>query len=443
VQFCGFFVVSMQLLFFTVLTVWIQPFEFFHGVGFFIIALLLVISALMSGSEVAYFSLSPAQLSDILEKGGKREQLLLSLLNQPDKLLAAILIGNNLVNVGVVVLFTYLNSTLFDFSMLPLTGFLVQVVVVTLILLLFGEIIPKIYANQVNRSFALKMALPLSFLVKAFQPVSFFLMASTKGLNRHLGARVQNLSMHDLSNALDLTSNQIQEEKQILEGIVRFGNIDVKDIMTPRMDVVGADLFLGYKKLLAIIVEAGYSRMPVFEHSIDEVKGVLYIKDLLPYLNEADDFQWQKLIRSPYFVPESKRINDLLTEFQSSKIHLAVVVDEYGGTSGIVTLEDVLEEIVGEITDELDEEEVQYSKLDERTFLFEGKTLISDFLRVMELPQEYFDDWRGDAETLAGLLLEIKGEFPQKNSEIDVDVFRFAVKSLDNKRIKQLKVIRL
>lgn len=408
--------------------------------GLFVILLLLVASALISGSEVAFFSLSPANLNDFEQKESKNSNLVLELVKLPEKLLATILIANNFVNVGIVIISTYISSKMFDFSQFPLVGFLIEVVVITFMLLLFGEIIPKVYASQYATSFAVWMARPISLLSKLFSPLSVLLVNSTSFINRRFQKKKQNLSIDDISHALDITEDQITEDKKILKGIVKFGNIDVKEIMKSRVDVVTVDTQVQFKKLLSVIVESGYSRIPVYNDNFDNIKGILYIKDLLQHLNETDDFDWLALMRPAYFVPETKKINDLLNEFQSQKNHLAVVVDEYGGTSGIVTLEDILEEIVGEITDELDDDDILYEKLDNRTFIFEGKTLLNDFYRVAECKGYIFDNLKGDAETLAGLVLEFKGEIPKKNETIKILNFDFTIKSVDNRRIKKIEI---
>ena len=404
-----------------------------------VILLLLVASALISGSEVAFFSLSPVQHKELEEAQKSSCKTVLELLELPEKLLATILIANNFVNVGIVILSTYTTSKVFDFSQYPILGFMIEVVVITALLLLFGEIIPKVYANQYALRFARFMARPISILSRVFSPLSMILVNSTSFINKRFQKK-QNLSIDDISHALDITEGQITEDKKILKGIVKFGNIDVKEIMKSRVDVVAVDTETQFKKLLSVIVESGYSRIPVYEENFDQIKGVLYIKDLLPHLKEPDEFQWQKLLRKAYFVPETKKINDLLGEFQTKKNHLAIVVDEYGGTSGIVTLEDILEEIVGEITDELDDEDIIYEKLDDNTYEFEGKTLLNDFYRVAACEEDVFDELKGDAETLAGLVLEFKGEIPQKNETIKILNFDFTIKAVDNRRIKKIEI---
>jgi gliding motility-associated protein GldE len=304
----------------------------------------------------------------------------------------------------------------------------------------FGEILPKIYAIRYARKVARFMAVPIDICEKLFSPLSFLLVNSSAIFQRKFSHQGKNISMDDLSNALDLTQQGITEEKKILEGIVKFGNIDVREIMTPRVDVQGVNIQTPFRNLISLVIESGYSRIPVFQHNLDTIKGILYIKDLLPFLGKPDTFNWQSLMRQPYYVPETKKISDLLKEFQTSKIHMAVVIDEYGGTSGIITLEDILEEIVGDISDESDNEEVFHIKIDENNYLFEGKILLNDFFKVLNLDVETFDEVKGEAETLAGLILEQKGELPKKNEILNCLGFKFTVKSVDQRRIKQIQV---
>jgi gliding motility-associated protein GldE len=313
------------------------------------------------------------------------------------------------------------------------------VVIITFILLLFGEIIPKILATSKALSFSRFMAYPLLIITKVFKPFNYLLVSSTAQMSKRFSQK-RNISIDELSDALDITSGQHPEEKKILKGIVTFGHTEVREIMKPRLDVVALDITTGFNKLKSVVVESGYSRIPVYEHSFDEVRGVLYVKDLLPYINEPDDFNWQQLLREAYFIPESKKINVLLSEFQASRIHLAIVVDEYGGTCGIVSLEDILEEIVGEISDESDEEISLYTKIDDNNYLFEGKILLNDFAKVMNVSDSIFDDVRGEAETLAGVILEIMGYLPNKHDTITHKFFKFTIDSVDNKRIRRIKV---
>lgn len=399
---------------------------------------------MISGAEVAYFSIQNTDL-DTLEDGDSRRRGIEDLLDSPKTLLATILIANNFINVGIVVLSAFITSQLFDFSLYPALGFLVQVVAITFLILLFGEVLPKVYATKNALSFALRMSAPLTFLRKLFYPLSRILVRSTRFIDKRLQKRGESYSVEDLSQALELTHNEDSndEEQKILEGIVKFGSTNVRQIMKPRMDVICVDEEWDYNKVLNIIVESGYSRIPVYEDNFDQVKGVLYIKDLIPHQDEAESFTWQKLLRPAFFVPENKKIDDLLREFQEKKIHLAIVVDEFGGTSGIVTLEDVIEEIVGEISDEFDDDELTYSKLGANSFVFEGKIHLTDFYRLIQADEKLFQEHAGDADTLAGLVLEIAGKFPEKNEEIAFGDYRFTVEGLDGRRIKQIKVDRL
>ncbi len=347
---------------------------------------------------------------------------------------------NNLVNVGIVILSSYITNSLVDFAGAKVLGFIVQIVLITFILLLFGEIIPKIYANVNATKFSLRMAPTIYILEKIFYPIVVVMVSSTSFVNKRLSKKKESISMDQLSDALELSATEIPEDEHILKGIVKFGNIDVQEIMRSRIDVFAIDIAITFPDLIKNILEAGYSRIPIFSESFDQIKGILYIKDLLPHIHKKEDFKWQSLIRPPYFVPESKKINDLLKEFQSSKIHMAIVIDEYGGTSGVVTLEDILEEIVGEITDEFDEEESFYSKVNDNTFIFEGKTLLNDFFKVVDKPDDIFDDIKGDADTLAGLILEISGEIPEQNATFKLNDFVFTIQSVDKRRIKKIKV---
>ncbi|RUT73220.1 gliding motility-associated protein GldE [Ancylomarina longa] len=402
--------------------------------------LLLFCSALISGSEVAMFSLSPQQISDIEFEENQKSKKLLQLLKIPERLLATILIANNFVNVGIVILSSFTTNALVDFSKAPGIGFVVQVVIITFLLLLFGEIIPKIYASQTSVRFSKLMALPLFYLEKLFRPLSIILIKSTSLVNKRISKK-QNISMGDLSQALELTADEITEEIEILEGIVNFGNINVEEIMQSRMDVIAVDVHTSFSKLKSVIIESGYSRIPVYDGNLDNVRGILYVKDLLPHHHKPNTFRWQTIIRPPFYVPETKKINDLLEEFQTKKNHMAIVVDEYGGTAGIITMEDILEEIVGDITDESDDEKKTFTIEEDGSYLFEGKTLLNDFFKIMDLESDIFDDIKGDADTLAGLLLEMKGEIPHKKEEFQYKFFQFIVEAVDNRRIKKIRLI--
>lgn len=407
--------------------------------GIAVVVILLFLSAMISGSEVAFFSLTPNELNALEEKETRRSKLVLALLKKPEHLLANILITNNFINVGIVIISSFITVSLFDFSQSPVLGFIIQVIAITFLILLFGEIIPKIYADKFSSSFALFMAMPLKILAQLFRPLIFLLTRSTSFVNKRLAKKGKNLSMDDLSEALDLTDGVFTEEKKMLEGIVKFSNLEASEIMKPRTDVIDVDISASLEDLIKIVMDSGYSRIPVYENTADNVKGILYVKDLLPHLKKSK-FKWQTLIRPPFFVPETKKINDLLQEFQKMKIHLAIVVDEYGGTEGIVTMEDILEEVVGEITDESDEAEVLYKKLGPDTWLFDGKTLLNDFFKITEMEDELFDDVRGEAETLAGLLLELKGDFPLQEDIIDCKNLQFTVTEMEKRRIKEIKV---
>ncbi len=389
---------------------------------------------------MAYFSLRPTDKKKLNQKKSKKNDRVLQNLEHPEKLLATILVTNNFVNVGIVILTAFTTNNLVTINN-KLIEFILQVVLITFFLLLFGEILPKVYANHYALSFSRFMALPLITLEKVFRPVNSILIYSTSFVNKRLQKHRKNVSMDEISQALELTSdNEISDEKEILEGIVKFGNKNVEEIMRPRVDVVALDIKTSFKQVLETINESGYSRIPVYIESFDNISGILYIKDLIPHSHKGNAFKWQTLVRPPFYVPETKKISALLEEFQKNKVHLAIVVDEYGGSAGIVTLEDVLEEIVGDITDEFDEEEVFYTKIAENTYLFDGKTLLGDFCKVFEIDENIFQDVKGDADTLAGLILELKGEIPARHQKITCKQFKFTVEAVDNRRIKQIKV---
>ena len=408
-----------------------------------ILILLLSLSALFSGSEVAFFSLSPKNIQLIKTNNSEKDRLIIHHLENPKKLLATLLIANNFVNVAIIILSAFISNELFNFSNNPILAFFVQIVGITFLLLLFGEILPKVYATQHSYKITKAIAIPLKTLYFIFAPLIAILVSSSKLIDKRLAKKPHNISIDELSHALDLTDDkgQLDDEKKMLKGIVEFGDIDVKEIMTSRIDVTAVDFSTNFDKLKQLIIDFGYSRIPVFNNTFDKIEGILYIKDLLPFLNNEINFQWQKLLRPAFFVPESKKINKLLQEFQEKKIHLAIVIDEYGGTSGIVTLEDIIEEIVGEINDEFDDEDVVYSKISENEYVFEGKTLINDFAKVIGVNPEIFDNAKGEAESLAGLIIELKGEIPEKNSVINCINFDFKVESSDKRRIKRVRVL--
>ncbi|HPR30624.1 MAG TPA: gliding motility-associated protein GldE [Prolixibacteraceae bacterium] len=411
-------------------------------IGFVILILLLIASAMISGSEVAYFSLRPADLQQINDSKKKQHKTIRNMLDNPEKLLATILVANNFVNVGIVILSTYIAHNLVDFSQSRILGFIIEVVLITFILLLFGEILPKIYAGHRSLSFATFMARPLRIAWNLFAPLTGILVHSTSFVNKRMARTRQNLSLDKISQALEMTSKEeLSEEKGILEGIVKFGSTSVYQVMTPRIDLFAIENDESPERLLNLIPQSGYSRIPVYEGNIDNIIGILYVKDLIAHIKKMEAFRWQSLIRPPYFVPENKKIDDLLLEFQKSKVHLAIVVDEYGGTSGIVTLEDILEEIVGDIVDEFDDDDVLFTKINENTYLFDGKIQMNDFYRICEINDDYFADIKGEADTLAGLLLEMKNDFPKLNEKLSFRHIDFIVESLDKRRIKKIKVV--
>ena len=420
------------------LSIIVNPIGFSFLIGLFILIILLIISALISGSEVAFFSLTPTSIDTIKRSKTKSGKIILQLLKKPEHLLATILIANNFVNVGIVILSTYVTNLIFDFSQNPSLGFTFQVIIITFILLLFGEILPKIYAKQYSIKFCEYMSLPIFTLDKIFHPISLLLANTTEVVNKRLAKKRSNISIKDLSVALDLTSEEDSGNKKILKGIVEFGSIQVNEIMKARVDVVSIDIKSTFNKVKSVIIDSGFSRIPIMDGDIDNIIGVLYIKDLLPYLSKNEDINWQTIIREPYFVPETKKIDGLLEEFQNLKIHMAIIVDEYGGTSGIVTLEDVLEEIIGDINDELDDLREDYTIISDNEYLFEAKFLLNDFYKLFELEFDYFDEIKGEADTLAGLILEFKGELPEKGDKLSFGKFMFRVESVDNRRIKQI-----
>ncbi len=403
--------------------------------------LLLFASGFVSASEIAFFSLSPNDLSEIEEDGHSSDKYISALLEDSEKLLATILISNNFVNVTIIMLCNYFFAEVVDFGNSVIVEFLVITVILTFLLLLFGEIMPKIYSAQHTLKFVRFAAPAITMLKKMFSPLSSLLVRSTSIVNKCVSKKNYNISVDELSQALELTDKtEISEESNILEGIIRFGAETAKEVMTPRLDMVDLDISATFKEVLNCVVENGYSRVPVYEDSRDNIKGILYIKDLLPHLKKGDDFCWQNLVRPAYFVPETKMIDDLLRDFQANKIHIAIVVDEFGGTSGIVTMEDIIEEIVGEINDEYDEEERSYVKIDDSTYVFEAKTLLSDFYKILKLDTDVFEDVEGDADTLAGLLLEIKGEFPKLHEKLVYGQCQFEVLEMDARRILKVKV---
>ena len=393
----------------------------------------------MSASEVAFFSLTPGDINDIREENSPSDPLIRKLLDRSEYLLAAILIANNFVNVAVVMLCTYGINSLINFSAVPALGFILETIVLTFMLLLFGEIMPKIYAQKNSLRFVRRSASVLNMVERICLPLSVVLVNSTSIINKALVKKKYDLSVDELSKALELTSKEIPEEKEMLAEIIKFYNKTADEIMTPRLDMEDIEIKTSFRNEIDFIIKSGYSRIPIYAESEDNIKGILYIKDLLPYIEKPDTFRWQSLIRPAYFVPETKKIDDLLEEFRTNKIHMAIVVDEFGGTSGIVTMEDILEEIVGEISDEYDEDEKQFVRLADGSLIFEAKILLTDFFRVINTDPSEFGKLTEDVETLAGLLLEIKGDFPRRREIIDYGKYRFQILEMDNRRILKVK----
>ena len=400
--------------------------------------LLLLVSGFASASEIAFFSLSPSDLNAIDEKKHPSDEKIRKLLDDTERLLATILITNNFVNVTIIMLCNFFFMSVFEFHS-PIAEFLILTVILTFLLLLFGEIMPKIYSAQKTLAFCRFSAPGIWMFRSLFYPVASMLVRSTSFLNKHFARKNHNISVDELSHALELTDKaELKEENNILEGIIRFGGETAKEVMTSRLDVVDLDIRTPFKDVLQCIIENAYSRIPIYSENRDNIKGILYIKDLLPHLNKVD-FRWQSLIRPAYFVPETKMIDDLLRDFQANKIHIAIVVDEFGGTSGIVTMEDIIEEIVGEIHDEYDDEERTYAVLNDHTWVFEAKTQLTDFYKITKVDEEVFDRVAGDSDTLAGLLLELKGEFPALHEKVTYDHYEFEVLEMDNRRILKVK----
>ncbi|MGA8855376.1 MAG: gliding motility-associated protein GldE [Christiangramia sp.] len=417
-----------------------------HLISLVSLFVLLLCSALISGAEVAFFSLTPANFITEDGKRSKTQNIVINLLEKPKKLLATILVANNFINIAIVLLFDSLADDLFSGINTEFYGvdlrFFFEVGLVTFLILLFGEILPKVYASRNKVQFSNFMAYPINFLDSFFSPLSTPMRAVTLYFHEKLGKQRSFISIDHLSQALELTSEEdtTREEQKILQGIVSFGNTDTKQVMRPRMDIFALNEESPYAEIIPEIISNGYSRIPVYRENVDNVIGILYIKDLLPYLNKKS-FEWTSLVREPYFVPENKKLDDLLNEFKDKKNHLAIVVDEYGGTSGLISLEDIIEEIVGDISDEFDDEDLIYSKLDENNFVFEGKTPLKDFYKIAKIEDPMvFEDQKGEADTLAGFLLEISGGFPKKDDEIVFLNYAFTIEVIDDKRIKQIKL---
>lgn len=404
-------------------------------------AVLLLLSGFASGSEIAFFSLSPQDLDELDPEKSSRDKAISMLREDSERTLATILITNNLVNVTIIMLCNYIFSSVIEFKAQWLE-FLVITVLLTFLLLLFGEIMPKVYSRSVPLKFCRRAVGGILFLRKLFWPLETILIKSGVIAEKAVPKENHQLSVDDLEQALELTNKEdIKDEQSMLQGIIRFGDETAKEIMTPRQDIGDIDIRSTYPEVLRFIVDNNYSRIPVYQDNEDDIRGVLYIKDLLPYLGKPDNFRWQSLIRPPYFVPETKKIDDLLREFQENKVHIAIVVDEFGGTSGLVTLEDILEEIVGEINDEYDEEEKNYTRVNSNTYIFEGKTLLSDFCKILGIDDDEFVDVEGDADSLAGLLLELKGDFLSLHEKISYKQYTFEVMAVEERRISRVKVV--
>ena len=409
--------------------------------GSIAIVFLLFCSAMVSAAEVALFSLSQQDLNTLAEEDSSKANLISKLLQRPKKLLATILVANNFSHIGVVIIFSFVGNSLFSAIESPILKFIVEVILITFLILLFGEVLPKIYASRNNIKFSKFVATPIVLLDKLLSPISLPMRAVTIFLHEKLGSQKSNISVDQLSQALGLTSTEdtTSDEQKILEGIVSFGNTDTKQVMSPRIDIFALEMEETFAEIYPKIIEKEYSRIPVYRESIDHIEGVLFVKDLIPHINKKE-FDWNTLIREPFFVPENKKLDDLLKEFQSKKSHLAIVVDEYGGTSGLVSLEDVIEEIVGDISDEFDDENLNFSQIDDKNFLFEGKINLKDFYRIVDVDEEMFENSKGEAETLAGFILENLGNFPKKGQKIHFSNVHFTIEAVDKKRIKQLKV---
>jgi gliding motility-associated protein GldE len=409
--------------------------------GFIGIFTLLFCSAIVSGAEVALFSLSQKDIDETLQKNVSKGKIISGLLEKPKKLLATLHVANNFINIGVVILFSFVGKNLFAAVTSPVLKFIVEVIVVTFLLLLFGEVLPKVYASRNNIKFAKLIAYPVAALDKLLSPISLPMRKITIYLHNKLGKQKTSFSVNQLSQALELTASDetSSEEQKILEGIVSFGNTDTRQVMSPRIDIFALEIDETFSSICPKIIEKGYSRIPVYRDNIDQIEGVLFVKDLLPHINTSE-FDWKSLLREPFFVPENKKLDNLLKDFQSMKSHLAIVVDEYGGTSGLVSLEDVIEEIVGDISDEFDDENINFSQIDDKNYLFEGKINLKDFYRIIDVDEELFEIKKGEAETLAGFILEILGNFPKKDQKISFQNCLFTVEAVDEKRIKQIKV---
>jgi len=412
-------------------------------IGLVVLCLLLVASALISSSETSFFSLKPADIEDLESRSDPKSRMVLRLRESPKMLLATILIGNNFVNVTITLLATYIVSEMFDMANHPVAAFVMEVIVITSLVLIIGEITPKVLAAKRPVKFSRFMARPLQVLMVVFTPLSKLLVNSTSFMDKHLEKKKAEISMDDLSAAVDIATEESTplEEKKMLKGIATFTEKEVSSVMKPRIDIIAVEESVDFREMLDTVIKSGFSRIPVYKESLDQVSGILYVKDLLPYL-DMQTFAWQTLLRPAFFVPENRKINDLFQDFREKKIHIAIVVDEYGGTSGLITMEDVIEEIVGEINDEFDnvKQEQHYTKLDDNTYLFKAQTSIVDFCKVFNLSEDYFEEMQGEADTLAGLVLEIEGRIPEVGFSFNVEKFNFEIIETDSRRIIQIKV---
>ena len=411
------------------------------AIGISGLVVLLFCSALISGAEVALFSLSQKDIEEAIEENNSKGKVISELLEKPKKLLATLLVANNFINIAIVILFSFIGKSIFAVITSTLLRFILEVVVVTFLILLFGEVLPKVYANRNKVKFAKLIAYLIAFLDKILSPISLPMRAATIYLHNKLGKQKTNFSVDQLSQALELTDSEetSTEEQKILEGIVSFGNTETRQVMSPRIDIFALEIEESFSEICPKIIEKGHSRIPVYRDNIDHIEGVLFVKDLLPYIN-SNEFDWKSLLRQPFFVPENKKLDNLLKDFQSKKSHLAIVVDEYGGTSGLVSLEDVIEEIVGDISDEFDDENNNFTQIDDRNYLFEGKINLKDFYRIIDVDEELFEIQKGEAETLGGFILEILGNFPKKDQKITFENCLFTIEVVDKKRVKQIKV---
>ena len=413
-------------------------------IGLIVLIVLILLSGLVSGSETAFFSLAPADVDKLTNSKHTKDLLILELRNKPKELLATILIANNFINVAIVILSAYLTGLIFNLDSNPVLSFILQVIVITSIILLFGEIIPKIFANKEPVMIANIMAVPIKFLRIFFKPLSFILVNSTTLIDKKVGKKGQSISYSELSDAIEITVDESAplEEKKILKGIATFGEKEASEIMQSRVNVTAIEDKISFQEVLKVVIDSGFSRIPVYKESFDHVIGVLYIKDLIPYSKADKNIDWLPLIRPAIFVPENKRINVILQDFREKKIHLAIVVDEYGGTSGIITLEDIIEEIVGEISDEFDKEiqQFKFKRISDESYLFEAKTPLNDFCKILDINDDFFDELKGESDSIGGLILELEGEIPAKGRKVTVKQFEFEIVNVDSRKINEVKV---